>query len=83
MYVSISVFLKPFHVKDPKNNKYFTADPHLKICCSSDSEKGVKALFHFMHKHSGPQSFYFKDSHNSIYIYIFPTLFFLPLPPGQ
>ena len=35
-YVSMSVVLKPFHVKDPQNYMYLATDPLLNIFCSRD-----------------------------------------------
>ena len=29
----MSVVLKYFHAKDPKNDMHLAADPHLKTCC--------------------------------------------------
>ena len=36
IYVSMSVVLKLFHVKDDQNDMYLATDPHLKIFSSRD-----------------------------------------------
>ena len=38
-YVSVSVVLKLFHVKDPQDDMYLATDPDLKIFSSRDPQK--------------------------------------------
>ena len=41
-YISKSVMLKRFHVKDPQNDMYLATDPHLKIFSSRDPPPEAK-----------------------------------------